>query len=343
MKRLMIALLCVAAGVSPAVGQVVCATARGVAVATPGSLQFFDRSGQLVWSGDGVAIPTAALASPDRIAIIDSINNDVRIADLASGRGKTIHVGETPIEGIFADRDFFLLERDAHSLERIGSDGSRSSVALASDPAFLRQFGGRLYVYSRAEGVLQEITAAPFAIRRSAHVARFASDLELDGRNAYLVDPRAGNVAVVSLATMTPAGKIDVGAVPIDLAFAGASTALTARTLAVADPSAKRVWLIEGAQSFTQAVARGFLRGLLGLGLFGGRESQFPTGIDRVIVRGSRWYAYDTSSGTLYRFTKSKSSVLAKGVGPTAFSVGPGGVFVWNDAVRRLQHIEVDE
>jgi hypothetical protein len=85
------------------------------------------------------------------------------------------------------------------------------------------------------------------------------------------------------------------------------------------------------------------LRGLLGLGLFGGRESQFPTGIDRVIIRGSRWYAYDTSSGTLYRVTKSRSNVLAKGVGPTAFSVGPGGVFVWDDAVRRLQHIEIDE
>ena len=142
---------------------------------------------------------------------------------------------------------------------------------------------------------------------------------------------------------MTPAGKIEVGAVPIDLAFAGASTALTARTLAVADPSAKRVWMIEGVQSFTQAVVRGFLRGLLGLGLFGGRQSQFPTGVDRVIIRGARWYAYDSSTGTLYRFTKSKSSVLAKGLGSTAFSVGPGGVFAWDDAVRRLQRIETDE
>jgi len=344
MRRVMIALLCVAAGVSPVVGQVVCATSSGVAVALPGSLQLFDRTGaRVVWSGTGVAIPTAAFASTDRIAVIDSINNDVRIADLASGRGTTTHVGETPIEGIFVNRDFFLLERDAHSLERIGSDGSRSSLALASDPAFLRQSGGRLYVYARGDGTLHEITTTPFAIRRSAHVARFASDMELDGRNAYLVDPRAGNLAVVSLASMTPAGKIDVGAVPIDLAFAGGSTALTARTLAVADPSAKRVWLIEGAQSLTQAVARGFLRGLLGVGLFSDRESQFPTGIDRVIIRGSRRYAYDTSSGTLYRFMGSTSSVLAKGVGPTGFSVGPGGVFVWNDAVRRLQRIEIDE
>src|SRR2546428_14086114 len=95
--------------------------------------------------------------------------------------------------------------------------------------------------------------------------------------------------------------------------------------------------MIEGAQSFTQAVTRGFLRGLLGLGLFGGRASQFPTGVDRVIVRGSTWFAFDTSSGTLYRFTKSRSVVLAKGIAPSAFSVGQDGVFIWNDAVRRGQ------
>ena len=87
----------------------------------------------------------------------------------------------------------------------------------------------------------------------------------------------------------------------------------------------------------------GFLRGLLGLGLFGGRESQFPTGIDRVFIHGSRWYAYDTSSGTLYRFTKSRSSLLAKELPPTAFSVGPGGVFIWDNAVRRLQRLDSDE
>lgn len=118
---------------------------------------------------------------------------------------------------------------------------------------------------------------------------------------------------------------------------------MTARTLAVADPSAKRVWMIEAAQSFTQALVRGFLRGLLGLGLFGGRGWQFPTGIDRVMIRGPHWYAYDSSSGTLYQFTKSKSSVLAKDIPPEGFSIGPSGVYVWNAEVRRLQRIETDE
>jgi hypothetical protein len=168
-------------------------------------------------------------------------------------------------------------------------------------------------------------------------VAPFASDVQLDAQNAYFVLPRASKIDVVALSTMEPAGSIDVGAVPVAFAFTSSGTALTARTLAVADPSAKKVWMIEGVQSFTQAFTRGFLRGLIGLGLFGGGASQFPTGVDRVVTAGGRWYAYDSSSGALYRFTKSSSSVIATNVGPSRFAVTAGGVYVWNDAVRRLQ------
>jgi hypothetical protein len=338
MTRWIIACLLIAPA---AFAQVVAVTPHGVAVATAGSLQLFDRSGrEVLWSGEGVESPTAVIGSSDRIAAIDSINNEVRVADLSTGRGRTVRTGETPIDGVFVGAEFFLLARDARLVERIGSDGVRVSVTVAADPAFIRQAGNRIYVYSRVAGVLQEITISPFAVNRSAQAAPFASDLELDSRNAYLVYPRAAKIGVVSLASMTSAGNIDVGAVPVDVAFASRSTALSARTLAVADPSAKRVWMIEGVQSFTQAVTRGFLRGLLGLGLFGGGASQFPTGVDRVIVRGSAWFAFDTSSGTLYRFTKSRSVVLAKGIAPSAFSVGPDGVFIWNDAVRRLQRLE---
>lgn len=124
--------------------------------------------------------------------------------------------------------------------------------------------------------------------------------------------------------------ELVVGAVPTDLAFAGGGTALTARILAVADPSAKRVWLAESTQSTTEAVARGFLRGLLGLGLFGNRASQFPTGVDRVETRGRTWIAYDSSSRTLYHFTRRQSTVLARGVAPGAFALTEKGVAWWN-------------
>lgn len=321
---------------------VVSATSRGVLVAQRDSVQLFDRSNRVMWTSASVQTPTAIVTSNDRAAVIDALDNEVRIVDLTSGRATAITTGETPVDGIFINGALYLLERDARALERIGTDGARASINVAADPAFLRLSNGTLYVYSRLNGVLQEITTSPFAVRRSASVMPFASDLEVDARNAYLVYPRAANIAIVTLATMKSGGKIDVGAVPVDVAFTSSGSALSARTLAVADPSGKRVWLIEGAQSMSQAVARGFLRGLLGLGLFGGQGSEFPTGIDRVIARGARWYAYDSSSGTLYRFTKKKSTAISKNVAPTAFSVGSDGVYVWDEAVRRLQRLDAE-
>ncbi|MFP5245822.1 MAG: hypothetical protein ACLGH0_03935, partial [Thermoanaerobaculia bacterium] len=70
------------------------------------------------------------------------------------------------------------------------------------------------------------------------------------------------------------------------------------------------------------------------------RASQFPTGVDRVDIRGKAWIAYDSSSGTLYSFTKKKSSVLATNVAPGAYALTAGGVAWWNGtsvAEKRLQ------
>jgi len=308
---------------------VLAAADRGVLVAQSGSIEMFDRTATTrMWSGEGLQTPARIVTSKDQAVIIDPLASQIRIIDLVSGRGTTLRTGETPIDGLFLNGRFYLLERDARALERIGTDGTRASIPLAADPAFLRQAGGRIYVYSRTPGMFQEITTSPFAVARGVNVAPFASDLEVDPKNAYLVYPRGGKIGVVSLTTMKSGGTFDVGAVPVDLA-------IVSRTLAVADPSAKRVWMVQGQESFARAFARGFLRGLLGLGL-APRNSDFPTGVDRVIVP----YAYDSSSGTLYRFSKSKSSIVAKNVAPEGFAVGPAGIYVWDDAVRRLQRFD---
>jgi hypothetical protein len=323
---------------------VLAVTDRGVLVAHDGSIELFDRTAtHRIWTAEGLPTPSRIATSNQQAVIIDPLASQIRMIDLASGRGTTLRTGETPIDGTFLNGRLYLLERDARALERIGTDGARASIALAADPAFLRQAGGRIYIYSRTAGVLQEITTSPLAVSGTVSVAPFASDLELDAKNAYLIFPRGGKVRIVSLATMKNSGSIDVGAVPVDAAFASSGTALTARTLAVADPSAKRVWMVQGAESFTEAFARGFLRGLIGLGLYGGRASQFPTGVDRIIIGGSRSWAYDSSSGTLYRFSKSSSSVVAKNIAPEGFAAGPGGLYVWDDAVRRLQRFDSND
>jgi len=319
MKRLLL-LLALAA---PSFAQIVSATSHGAVVAHDGRIHL-DRG----WTADGVQNATAIVVGPDRVAVLDALNNEAVIADLTTGKTTRVRTAETPIAGAFVGRDLYILARDARLVERI--DGPRFRVD--PDPAFLREAGGRLYVYSRATGVIEEI-----GTKRRVTVAPFASDFEISGSTAYLAFPREARIRMVDLRTMKPRGAVTVGAVPVDLAFAGGGTALTARILAVADPSAKRVWLTETTQSTAQAIARGFLRGFLGLGLFGSRSSQFPTGVDRVAVRDKLWVAYDSSSGTLYRFTKSKSSVIAKGIAPQGFALTAGGVVYWKDGTLVAQ------
>jgi hypothetical protein len=294
-------------------------TPQGTVVAHDRSIELHDDT-RVVWRANGVAHPSLVVANDRQAAAIDPLTNEVAIADLADGRTTIAKTGETPIDALFLGRELYILNRDSRTLQR-----GNATIALAADPAFLRESRGTLYVYSRLDGVLQEIGTKPFAIRRTLKIAPFASDLQLGASFAYLTCPRAGKLVIVDLAKMKPYGEQKVGAVPVSLA-------LVARKLAIADPSAKRVWMIEGAQTFSQAVARGFLRGLIGLGLTGNRTSQFPSGIDRVLARGSSWIAYDSSTGTIY----SSGKPIAQAVGPHAFALTREGVVWWDDTALRL-------
>jgi hypothetical protein len=303
--------------------QVLTNTSRGIVVAHDGRIE---RSGS--WNSDGVKNPTAIVTGNDQIALLDALNNEAVVVDLGTGRATHFKTAETPIDAVFLGRDLYVLARDAQAVQLLGSKAPNQRTD--PDPAFLRASGRDLYVYSRATGTIQRLGGPRLA------VAPFASDFEIAGNTGYLVFPREALIRTIDLAAMKKTGEITAGAVPVDLAFAGGGTALTARVLAIADPSAKRVWLTEATQSTGQAVARGFLRGLLGLGLFGARASQFPTGVDRVLVSGRIWLAYDSGSGTLYRFTKKTSRVIATGVAPQAFAITEDGVAYWLDGRVRM-------
>ncbi len=314
--------------------QILTNTSRGIVVAHDGRVELTGG-----WSAAGVKNATSIVASGDQVAVLDALNNEAVVVDLASGRATRSATQETPIDAAFLGRDLYVLTRDAQQVERLGPPESSPAGTAASrrramrtdpDPAFLRAFNNNLYVYSRATGVVEDLRGARVA------VAPFASDFEIAGNTGYLVYPREALIRTIDLRTMKKTGEIKVGAVPVDLAFAGGGTAMTARVLAVADPSAKRVWMTEGVQSTTEAIARGFLRGFLGLGLFGARSSQFPTGVDRVLASGKTWVAYDTSSGTLYRFTRNKSTIIARGIAPRAFAVTSDGIAYWLDGRVRM-------
>jgi hypothetical protein len=310
--------------------QSVAYTPRGVLIAHDNVIELAGR-----WKTEGVSAPGAIAVSETRAAVLDTIHDRVAIVDLMNGRTTFARTEASPVAAAFAGNDLLVVDRDARVIEKIGG----GTIPLGRDPEFLSVAGNRAYVYSRVDGTLQEISIEPFALRRTLAIPPFASAMQCDSRSAYLVYPRDGKVRVVDLATFQPASDIRIGAVPTDIAFTGAATALSAPRLAIADPSAKRVWLIEGRQSTLQAFGRGFLRGIFGLGLFGGKESQFATGVDRVVSRGSQWLAFDSSSGTLYKVTQKGTTILARGLAPHAFTLTPEGVAYWQSGTLVAQKL----
>lgn len=309
MKKLLLATLFAA---TAAQAQVVAPAGNGVVVADAGSVTRHDAALRVLWRAGGPEQPSAIASSETAVAILDSYANEVRLLDLGDGQGRTFRTGETPVAAAFAGGELFVLTRDGHALERIGT--RRASIPVALDPAFLRESGGMLYVYSRLEGIVQEIDPRSMRVTRRVQIAPFASDFEIGGTTGYLALPREGTIRTLSLKTFERGPSIAAGSVPTDLAIVGRASAVSATRLAVADPSAKRIWTIEGTQSVAGAVGRGFLRGLLGLGLFAPRNSEFPTGVDRVL---STTVAYDSSTKTLYA-GKNRRPLTA--VEPTAFA-----------------------
>jgi hypothetical protein len=310
-----------------------------ILVAHDSRIEAFDGRLKRLWSIDGLPHPGSIVVSSDggMAAVIDPLSDRAILFAVSSGQSTALATGPTPVAGIFIGRDLYLLERDAAQVERIGADGARNRIDLAPDPAFVRRSDRFLYVYSRTGGKLQEIDSSSDRIVRLVDAGIAASDLEIDGAYAYLVYPKRGKIELIDLHTMRPAGGIDVGTVPTDMALTSAGTPITAARFAVADPAAKTAWQIEGVESTTRAVARGFLRGLIGLGLHSAHHDEYPTGIDRLAAVGTTLLAYDSSSRTLYALVKKRPAMIATGLGPASFAITGAGVVTWeNGGLHRI-------
>ena len=314
--------------------QLIATAGTSVVVAHDGRVELFDSTLKRVWSTEGLEHPTRIIAGRDRVAILDSFDNEVRLFELGSGRGERAPTSETPVDAAFIDRDLYVLDRDASRVERVGG----SKVTVAQDPAFIRAANQMLFVYSRLDGVIQEIDPKAMRIIRTVTLSPFASDFEIAGGTGYLVYPHDAKLRTFALATLKRTGDIGAGVVPVDLAVTARANAVSASRLALADPSAKRVWIVEGEQSIASAISRGFLRGLLGLGLFSASVLDFPTGVDRVLSRGSITVAYDTTTRTLYRMKGSKGTIVARDIEPGAFAVTENAVAIWQNGAVRLIH-----
>lgn len=327
MKRAFVLLAFVA---TSAFAQSVAVTPEGVLVAHDNFVDLYDaKSLQRISRSDGVAYAGAIVVDHDDVAVLDPIHNRAIV------NGKSVTTGETPVDGVFIDHQFFVLERDSRTLSHGGE-----SVHTGAFPQFLRVSRGKLYVYSAVDGLLQEITVSPFAVAREMKVAPFAIDIEIDYATAYFLLPDVG-MMVFDLDHEKEEGRIPVGWFPTDITIAGSSTMFKARVLAIADVASKRVWTVQGSQSNAAAFGRGFLRGMLGVHGFTGGKTDVPTGVDRVIARNAHWIAYDSSAGTIYDVTKRNPSdklpILGRNIGPHAFALGDDFLYLWQNGTLVAQ------
>jgi hypothetical protein len=307
-------------------------------VAEGGSIASFDRAGVRRWRSTGVASPTTIASGRTLGAVCDALDGDITLFELANGRGSTVRVDGGPTEALFVGDDLYVLSSDAGELHRIRNGRRDANVAVGRQPAFLRQAEDRLIVYSRIDGMVRTFSV-DLRPDKTLQLDAGGSDLETDGSYGYLALPQSAAVVTFSIETMRVEERLAIGAVPVDLAVEGKRTPLTAARLLVADPSSKKIWRSEGSQSFAGAVARGALRGALGLGLYTPRSAEFPTGVDRIATAGGKTIAFDSSKGELFLVGGKKSRRIADGVRWEELAITSEGIFGWDrlrSAPRRL-------
>lgn len=284
--------------------------------------------------------PTSVVIAADgqEAFVLDAMENRGSFVSIPQEKLRPVSLGETPVDATYLGGDIFVLCRDSAEVRRIRSNGTWDALSISRGSSQLRVSGRLLYAYNPQEGSVHEISPSELRVLRSGSTERFASDFEVDGTSGYLVFPRSGRLIVVSLASLRESGRLNVGAVPIDLALETDRTRLTSGAVAVADPSSKKIWRTERSQSFSEAFARGFARGLLGLGLFAPKSTEFPRGVDRIRVGGGSQAALDSSSGNLYATRGGRSTLVARGMTGVSFDLGSNGDLVVATAsgVRRI-------
>jgi len=271
---------------------------NSIVVARDGRIEAFDRTGQKkLWSSEGVANASAIVVSEDErsAAVIDGFGERVAVVSLADGAVEMHDMPGTPVGAAFLGHDLWVILRDHSSILHIAG---RKQIPVALDPAFIVAVDGYLYVYSRADGVLQELDPKTLQVRRMIGVDTAGSDLEVRGPNAYICRPSDEEIVVVDLPHMTKK-RIKAGKAPIDLAFVpfGAKLELDPGTAIIADPASRQ--LIEARDPGS------------------GKTINLPSPCDRVIINGAGVFAQDSNSGALYRIDgrrATKCSWEAKGL-----------------------------
>lgn len=290
-----------------------------ILVAHDGKIEAFDPSGeQRRWSAKGLTNPSAIVVTADGkgAAVLDGYADRVAIVSVAEGLVRFQNTPTTPVAAAFFGHDLWVVLRDTSRVRRITEIGDQTDVAVALDPALVAVSDQFVYVYSRAEGLLQEIDPKSAQITRSVSLGIAGSDLEIrlprpgdaPGAKGFVCLPE-GKIAVIELVTMK-SYETKTGVAPVDLAFIPFGTGLTwtAGTALIADPGKPAIYATVGASIPIRP----------------------PTPVDRIAISAAGIFALDSASGTLYRVETRSVTPFAMGLTWTSFVATDRGVFTWD-------------
>lgn len=294
-----------------------------------GSLSFYDPRGRLVATSVGLRHPRQVVVGDSRFAVLDPIDNRLLVGDVRTRDSRILEMPGSPTAAVFSGPTLLVVLRDRSLLVKV-EDRVTGSATCERDVAFIVEHGGRVYVYSRNPGGLAEFDVSTLIQKRRMDLEPFASSMVISGNKALLTYPGTGVVRTVFLDGLANSSAARVGSTPVDIVVSAGGSALSATSFAIADPASKRIWRTAGQQSLTEAVGRGFLRGVIGLGLSAPGSSDFPTGIDRVWSMGKRLLALDSSAGVLYEAVGEKSRRIATDIEAHSFAFSSESIYVWN-------------
>jgi DNA-binding beta-propeller fold protein YncE len=280
-----------------------------IVVAHDNAIDGFDRTGEKkMWSAKGLESPSAIAVSPDgsMAVVLDGFANRVALVTLADGAVEFHETPATPLAAVFFGRDAWIILRDRSSVMRLSD---QKEVPVALDPAFIVAGVDNLYVYSRAEGVLQEIDPKAAAMRRTVETGSGGSDLEIRRYEAFVCRPMVGKIAAIDLLKMT-SRDIPCGETPMDVAFDNVGTSY------IADPTKQIAYVSKDPGE--------------------GRPVNLPTPADRIVSGGAGAYAFDSNCRTIYRISGHIAGTVATGV--DAFVSTDKTLFWWDAKSGKLLH-----
>lgn len=254
------------------------------------------------------ASPITLAGAPDPVVL--AVSEDGSRTAVASSDGTVLLLG--PSERTTIDSSLAITELRFSGDVLWALDGLRGILLMEARGSFTRvgEFGPdsrmlatheeSVYLVAQSAREVVRIDSSTGAVLHRGSIPDAAGDMTIAASGVYLTLPRTGEVLVLDRLGLVERERFRLGRAPTGVAITGTGGALGPATIWVADPATGGVISDEASQSMPAAISRGFLRGLLGLGLANARVHELPGRPSRVQAAAGGVIAQELTTGVLW-------------------------------------------